>query len=200
MGSELLIVKATEGGGEVEKVTHAHTMPEAVYSEEAVDKFIRAKKGDLAKRVATRIDNQAGSGWSVKKYNTLFITTYSQKPSRGSSYIPTPPELNNAKTGLVNIKNEDELCFKYCMLYHQTAKVDHCNRLSVLKKVEDKYNWEGVNFPATLDDIQTFEDNDKVCVNVFIHNGEKEIDPCRLGTIQYVKNDNINLLLIKYKE
>ena len=83
------------------------------------------------------------------------------------------------------------------MLYHQTAKAKNCDRLSVLKKVEDKYNWEGVNFPTTLDDIQTFEDNNKVCVNVFIHKGEKEIDPCRLGTIQYVKNDNINLLLIK---
>ena len=27
--------------------------------------------------------------------------------------------------------------------------------------------------------------------------GEKEIDRLRLGTIQYVSNDNINLLLIK---
>ena len=83
------------------------------------------------------------------------------------------------------------------MLYHQTAKVAHCDRLSVLKKVEDKYNWEGVNFPATFDDIQTFENNNKVCVNIYGHSGEREINPIRLGTIPYVKNDNINLLLIK---
>ena len=69
--------------------------------------------------------------------------------------------------------------------------------MSVLKKVEDRYNWEGVNFPATLEDAQTFENNNKVCVNIFLHMGQKGIDRLRLGAIQYVKNDNINLRLIK---
>ena len=50
------------------------------------------------------------------------------------------------------------------MLYRQTAKTTHCDRLSVLKLVEDKYDWEGVNFPASFDDVQTFENNTKVCV------------------------------------
>ena len=83
------------------------------------------------------------------------------------------------------------------MLYHQTSKVGHCDRLSVLKKVQDKYNWEGVNFPAALSDVQRFEENHKVCVNIFVHEGENTIVRLRLGTIPYVKNDNINLLLIK---
>jgi hypothetical protein len=60
------------------------------------------------------------------------------------------------------------------MLYHQTAKAKHCDRISVLKKVEDKYNWEGVNFPATLEDVQTFENNNKVCVNMFLHLEEED--------------------------
>jgi hypothetical protein len=42
-------------------------MPESVYSEDAVDKFIRSKKGDLAKRLQARIDHQMGSGWSLKQ-------------------------------------------------------------------------------------------------------------------------------------
>ena len=62
-------------------------MPESVYSEEAVDKFIRS---NLAKRLQSIIDYQMGSGWSLKRVVGLFITTYTQKPSRGSSYIPTP--------------------------------------------------------------------------------------------------------------
>ena len=196
VGCEFIIVKDV-GGEEIEKTVHAHTMPEAIYSEDAADKFIRAKKGDLAKRMQTRIDHQVGSGWSVKSIVGLFITTYSQKPSRGSSYIATPPELCNPRMGIVNIQNKDEECFKYCMLYHQTAKAKNNDRISFLKKVEDRYNWEGVNFPATLEDVQTFENNNKVCVNIFLHLKEKEIDRLRLGTIQYVKNDNINLLLIK---
>ena len=92
VGCELKIAKTVAGADEDEKTIHVHTM----HSEDAVDKFIRSKKGDLAKRVQTRIEHQAGSGWSVKKVTTLFITTYSQKPSRGSSYIPRPPELCGA--------------------------------------------------------------------------------------------------------
>ena len=58
------------------------------------------------------------------------------------------------------------------MLYHQTAKTTHCDRLSVLKKVEDKYDWEGVNFPVSFDDIQTFENNR--CALVFTDTAAKE--------------------------
>ena len=67
------------------------------------------------------------------------------------------------------------------------GKVKHCDRLSVLKKVQDKYNWEGVNFPAALSDVERFEEHNKVCVNIFVHKGEKEIVRRRLGTIPYEK-------------
>ena len=73
------------------------------------------------------------------------------------------------------------------MLYHQSEKGRNGDKLSVLKKVQDKYNWEGVNFPAALSGIQRFEENNKVCVNIFIHEGEKTIVMLRLGTIPYVK-------------
>ena len=118
VGVECLIVKSREEE-DTETTIHAHTMPESVYSEDAVDKFSRSRKGDLAKRLQARIDHQMGSGWSLERVIGLFITTYTQKPSKGSSYIPTPEALCNPKLSLINIKNEDQLCFKYCMLYHQ---------------------------------------------------------------------------------
>ncbi len=65
MGCEFTIVKRVEGV-EHQKTIPAHTMPEAVYSEDAVDQLIRAKKGYLAKRMQTRIDHHVGSGWAVK--------------------------------------------------------------------------------------------------------------------------------------
>ena len=103
VGVECLIVKPREDE-ETEKTIHAHTMPESVYSEDAVDKFIRSKNGDLARRLQAIIDYQMGSGWSLKRVVGLFITTYTQKPSRGSSYIPTPTALGYPKMGLINIK------------------------------------------------------------------------------------------------
>ena len=138
-----------------------------------------------------------GSGKSLKQVVGLFITTYTQKPSRGSSYIPTPLALCNPKLSLINIKNKDQQCFKYCMLYHQSGKGKHNDRTTVLNKVEDKYSWENVNFRASFYDITTFENN-RICVNVFEYTeSTKEINPVRLGHIPYIKNGNINLRLIK---
>ena len=84
------------------------------------------------------------------------------------------------------------------MLYHQSEKAKNGERLTILKTIEDKYNWTDVNFPATFDDISTFETNNRICINVFGYNEIKnEINPTRLGHIPYIKNDNVNLLLIR---
>ena len=45
--------------------------------------------------------------------------------------------------------------------------------MAVLDKVEDTYNWEGVNFPASFDEIAIFENNNSICVNIFGYSEEK---------------------------
>ena len=94
-----MIVKPREEE-ETEQTIHAHTMPESIYSEDAVDKFIRSKKGDLSKRMQARIDYQMGSGWSLKQVVGLFITTYTQKPSMGALRIYPHPGVMQPKTEL----------------------------------------------------------------------------------------------------
>ena len=111
--------------------------------------------------------NHKGSGYTVKKINHVFLKSFKVKPLRGSSYIPTPEKFTNPKSGLVNIKNEDNECFKWCMKYHQTKKEKNGDRVSVLKKIDDKYNYDNMNFPAGFDDIETFEKNNKVAVFVY---------------------------------
>ena len=63
-----------------------------------------------------------GTGWSLKKIHYVFIETYDKKAVRGSSYIPTPEKYSNAKCGLINIQNDDQECFKWCMKYHRSEK------------------------------------------------------------------------------
>ena len=83
-----------------------------------------------------------------------------------------------------------------CSTTNQTAK--NSDRITALAKVEDKYNWENINCPTCFDDITLFETNNIICVNIFGHNEtKKEINPIRLGHIPYIRNGNINLLLIK---
>ena len=96
----------------------------------------------------------------------FFFDVYKIKEIRGSSYIPTPEKYSNPKCGLINIQNDDHECFKWCMTYQQTDKSKHSDRLSVLN-IEDKYNYDNMNFPTSYDDIKTFEEHNKVCVMVY---------------------------------
>ena len=69
------------------------------------------------------------------------VINYAVRKERGSSYIPTPAKYSNPKCGLINIQNDDELCFKWRTLYHQTEQKKNDDRISVLKKVRDKCSW-----------------------------------------------------------
>ncbi len=72
-------------------------------------------------------------------------------------HIPTPAPYNNAKCGLINIRNADDKCFSYCMKYHQTGKGNHDDRVTVLNKVDDKYNYDDLEYPVDFDDIKSLK-------------------------------------------
>ena len=103
----------------------------------------------------------------------LAIDLFNIKPLRGSQYSPTPEICSNPKCCLINIKNEDEECFKWCMLYHQSNQSKNDTRTTALSKLVDKYNYDDVEFPASFEDIETFENNNKVCI--FVYHLHKEL-------------------------
>ena len=89
----------------------------------------------------------------------IIIVVYQTKRSRGGSYIKTPEQYANARCGLINIKNDDDKSFYWFMKYHTSSKEKHIDRLTVLKKLEDKYTFEGIQYPVSFDDIKCFEEN-----------------------------------------
>ena len=119
-----------------------------------------------------------GSGWAIVKFDKLSIDIFETKALRASSYIPTPEKYCKSMCGLVNIQNDDELCFQWCLRYHQSAKGHHDSRLSKLKKISDKYNYDGVEFPASYEAISAFEGNNSVCIFIYELDSEDQI---RLG-------------------
>ena len=62
------------------------------------------------------------SGWIIRKYLKLYIDLYSVNSVRGSSCIPTPIKYSNPTCGLISIRNEDNECFRWCMLFHQSKQ------------------------------------------------------------------------------
>ena len=79
---------------------------------------------------------QEGSPWRMYKFLKIDLKGFTTKAERGSSYIKTPGKYSNAKCGLINIQNDDNECFKWCVKYHQSKKERHCDRISVLKRLK----------------------------------------------------------------
>jgi hypothetical protein len=116
-----------------------------------------------------------------------------------NSYIELPKWINNKKA-TINIKNEDQKCFKYCMLYHKHKNEIKWNpeRIYHYSKWENlnEYNFHGITFPVEVDDIKKFCKQNNISINLYVVNG-KSIHPYLTCSQVEKKSDHVNLLLIE---
>ena len=59
-----------------------------------------------------------GSGWIIVEIRSHYVNIVKYLPLRGNSYIPSPKELRNSMCGLINLKNIDNECFRWCHNRH----------------------------------------------------------------------------------
>ena len=75
-----------------------------------------------------------GSGWVIDRIDSHYLNVTMYKPLNGSSYVELPTELRNPKKGLINIKNKDAECFRWCHIIHLNPQEKDPQRI----KKEDK--------------------------------------------------------------
>ena len=81
-----------------------------------------------------------GSGWVITAVNKHYINVATYKPTSGSSYIDLPPELKSRKA-TVNLRNEDNECFRWCHIRHLNMIKDNPHRITPSdKKFVDNNN------------------------------------------------------------
>ena len=119
------------------------------------------------------------------------------RPIFGSCYISLPEQIKKKKA-VINIKNEDEQCFKWCVTRALNPVDEHPERITKeLKRQSERLNWGGLKFPVELKEIKNFEKNNPdISINVFGY--EANIYPLRIP--QTKKRINIDLLLISDEE
>ena len=108
-----------------------------------------------------------GSGWAIDRIDSHFINVTLYKPLNGSSYMELPTELRNPKKGLINIKNKDDKCFRWCHIRHLNPQTEHPERI----KKEDKrstegLNYEGIEFPVSQKHYNKVEKQNSIRINV----------------------------------
>ncbi|CAB4024905.1 Hypothetical predicted protein [Paramuricea clavata] len=110
--------------------------------------------------------------------------------NREGSCISELPKFIISKKTVINIKNEDIMCFKYAVTRALHPVKKKANVVSKrLRKQTEKYNWQGLTFPVAVKDVKTFSKNNNIGVNVFVIEEVMETDPDgdRLIAAKYVQ-------------
>ena len=109
-----------------------------------------------------------GSGWIIDKIENIWINIANYDPLVGSSYFPLPPELNNSMKGLINIKNKDDECFKWCHVRFINLINIHPERINKKdKEIPKTLDYRGINLPMRERDYELIKERFNINVNLF---------------------------------
>ena len=137
--------------------------------------------------------NEMGSGWRLEKILEINLKLARYKPIRGgNSFAPTPAGLKEKKA-IVNVQNDDQLCFLYSVLAHKhPVKCNH-HRVNHYNKYLHTLNYDGIDLPMSVGDIDRFEKkNPGLAINVYGY--EKSlVYPRRISNRREGKIINLNM-------
>ena len=87
-----------------------------IINETDIKLAIQASQQQILNKIAQWISE--GSGWTIQLIENHYINIVNYNPLKGSSYIELPQELRNSAKGLINMKNKDNECFRWCHIRH----------------------------------------------------------------------------------
>ena len=137
--------------------------------------------------------NQRGSNWRFERVLSLDIHFTDFIPLRGSTFISLPKKIRDKKA-VINMKNDDDQCFKWSVTRARHPVEKNSERITKeLKDQSKRLDWNGLKFPVKLDQIVIFEKfNPSISINVFGFEGD--VYPLRLSKTK--SEQIVNLLLI----
>ena len=137
-----------------------------------------------------------GSGWTIDKIDSNYLNIVVYQPLNGSSYIDLPDELKNSKKGLINIKNKDNECFRWCHVRHLNPQEKDPQRIKEAdKKYVEKLDYTGIEFPVNVKQYDKIEKQNTIRINVY---EEGQPFPIHISNERF--EDQMNLLLITKDE
>ena len=118
---------------------------------------------------------------------------------RGGSYIDLPVWIKNKKC-CINIKNDDDKCLMYCILYHIHKKdiTKDPERVTKYKDYLEEIDFKDVTFPVKINH-STFAKIEDLCgytINVFVSEKQNAVFPVIKSNKKQDNDTAINLLLV----
>ena len=109
-----------------------------------------------------------GLGWVIDRIDSHYINVTTYQLLHGPSYMELPMKLRNPKKGLINIKNKDNECFRWCHIRHLNPQKKDSQRI----KKDDKQfigelNYKWITFPVSQRQYNKIEKQNSIRINVF---------------------------------
>ena len=152
---------------------------------------------DTIEEKIQKLEHAEGTGWRLHSVINLELHTVEWVPLRGSSYIELPKELKDKKA-IINMKNEDNRCFIWCVLRALYPFKEDRNKIDkTLKSKIETLNTTGIEYPVSLSDINKFEkQNETISITVFGYNEKDKVYPLRISEYSN-RSCKIKLLLVE---
>ena len=135
-----------------------------------------------------------GSGWVIDRIDCHYINVSLYKPLNGSSYIELPTDLRHPKKVLINIKNKDDECFRWCHNRHSNPQIEHPERIKKGdKQMINELNYDGIAFLVTQKQYNKIETQNSIAINIFGYENKR---PYPIYISKETFEGKMNLLLI----
>ena len=178
------------------KTAYFNSMTTTIINKNEINKALQTSRQELMKAIGQWISE--GSGWTILSVDGHYINLTKYEPLNGTSYIELPTELRNSAKGLINLKNKDNECFRWCHIRHLNPQEKDPQRIKKSdKEFIEKLDYSGIEFPITMKQINKIEKNNSIRINVFGYE-EKQPYPIYISDEKY--ENNMELLLITKDE
>ena len=144
-----------------------------------------------------KVENAEGSGWVLEKIINITLHTAKWDPLNAGSYIDLPANLKNKKA-IINLKNQDDKCFLWCVLRALNPVEKNKERVDKnLISKQDTLNMTGIKYPVSFRDIDRFESlNPNISITVLGYNQDERVYPLKVSKYTGCEHD-ITLMLLK---
>ena len=192
--NETLKIKFEKQNGDelIEENAYLNAEKQTVTNDAEIAELLQITQQQILNKIQKWISK--GSGWTIKSVDGHFINVIKYRPLRGYSYISLPKELQHPAKGIINMKNNDNECFRWCHIRHLLPQNEHPERIKKCdKKYVEKLDYSGIDFPVSVKQYNKIEKQNNIRVNVF---GYEEKQPYVIYVSKEKFNSCLNLLLI----
>ena len=188
--------KKMSDGEIVYKTAYFNSVAQTIINNLEITKSLELSKQQILNKIAVWISE--GSGWTIESVDNHYLNIVQYQPMKGSSYIELPQKLRNSKKGLINMKNEDNECFRWCHIRHLNPQDKNPQRIKKSdKEYINKLDYSGIEFPVATKQFNKIEKKNNIRINVF---GYEENQPHPIYISKEKFEDHMELLLITENE